>query len=172
MLFPLDSAYEHLGLAAPKAQLVAADRLPSPYRSLLAHDGDMTTTLERHFGGRLCLRTLSTSIGEDWYQRRVLLAQEHSGRPVEMGVLRTSLAPFSAGIRAEILRGREPFGRILRRMAVNFVSRPLAFLAITPNSELMGLFWMREPVTLYGRKTEVMVDGKKIGDIVEVLPRL
>ena len=41
---------------------------------------------------------------------------------------------------------------------------------ITPNPEMMGVFWMREPRTLYGRQTEVIHHGAKIGDIVEVLP--
>jgi hypothetical protein len=35
---------------------------------------------------------------------------------------------------------------------------------------MMGVFWMREPRTLYGRRTEVLLDGRAIGDIVEVLP--
>ena len=35
---------------------------------------------------------------------------------------------------------------------------------------MMGVFWMREPRTLYGRQTEVSLAGKKIGDIVEILP--
>ena len=34
----------------------------------------------------------------------------------------------------------------------------------------MGVFWMREPRTLYGRRTEIFQRGTKIGDIVEVLP--
>jgi hypothetical protein len=35
---------------------------------------------------------------------------------------------------------------------------------------MMGVFWMREPRTLYGRQTEMTVGGRKIGDIVEILP--
>jgi hypothetical protein len=35
---------------------------------------------------------------------------------------------------------------------------------------MMGVFWMREPRPLYGRRTEVILDGEKFGDIVEVLP--
>jgi hypothetical protein len=42
-------------------------------------------------------------------------------------------------------------------------------LAIRPNPEMMGVFWMREPRALFGRRTEMMQDGAKIGDIVEVL---
>ena len=36
---------------------------------------------------------------------------------------------------------------------------------------MMGVFWMREPKVLYGRRTELIRNqGRKIGDIVEVLP--
>ena len=37
----------------------------------------MTMTLERHFGGRVVLRPLSTFTVGGWYYRRVLLAQEY-----------------------------------------------------------------------------------------------
>jgi hypothetical protein len=35
---------------------------------------------------------------------------------------------------------------------------------------MMGVFWMREPHVLYGRRTEIIRHDVKIGDIVEVLP--
>ena len=63
-----------------------------------------------------------------------------------------------------------PLGRILRDGGVDFKSVAKVFLAITPNAEMMGVFWMREPRTLYGRQTEVIHHGAQIGDIVEVLP--
>ena len=44
------------------------------------------------------------------------------------------------------------------------------FLAVEPNPEMMGVFSMREPRTLYGRQTEIIQSGAKNGDIVEVLP--
>ena len=170
LLFPLDVAYQRAGIALPRARSMSPDKLPFPYRALLAHESDMTLTLERHFGGRLCLRTLSTCMDSGWYLRRILLVQEYSGRPVEMGALRIKLDPFSPRIRAQILRREAPLGRILRDGGVDFESRPRVFLAITPNPEMMGVFWMREPRTLYGRRTEVIVEGAKVGDIVEILP--
>ena len=170
LLFPLDVAYERAGVARPNAWTVSPEDLPSPYRSLLAHENDMTLTLERHFGGRVRLRTLWTFRSGPWYHRRVLLVQEYSGRPVEMGALRVKLDPFSSRIRAQILRGEVPVGRILRDGGVDFESRPRAFMGVTPNAEMMGVFWMREARTLYGRRTEMLLAGEKIGNIVEILP--
>ena len=170
LLFPLDVMYKRAGVVSPTARSVSPEEIPLPYRSLLAHERDMTPTLEQHYGGRVCLRMLSMFRSGPWYQRRVLLVQEYSGRPVAMGALRIKFDPFTPRIRAEILRHEVPLGRILRDGGVNFESRPRAFLAITPNPEMMGVFWMREPRTLYGRRTDVLISGGKIGDIVEILP--
>ena len=169
-LHPLDLAYSKAGLEPPAAKAIAPAKIPQPYRSLLVHQNDMTLTLEAHFGGRVVLRPLSTFTSGPWYYRRVLLAQEYSGRPVEMGAIRMKLAALPRKVQAEIRRNRVPLGRLLRDAGVDFTSMPREFFAVVPNGEMMGVFWMREEKTLYGRRTEVMLDGRAIGDIVEILP--
>lgn len=168
--YPLDVVYAQAGIPAPLAQEVAAHRIPSPYRGLLVHERDMTLTLEAHFGGRVRLRALSTFRKGHSYYRRVLLVQEYSARPVEMGAIRIDLLAFEPRIRSRILGNRVPLGRLLRDGGVDYRSLPVRFLKVTPNSEMMGVFWMREPRILYGRQTEMSVDGRKVGDIVEILP--
>ena len=170
ILYPLDFAYAQAGVALPKVKAISPEEIPFPYRSLLVHESDMTLTLERHFGGRVVLRPLAVFASGPWYFRRVLLVQEYSGRPVEMGAIRMKLDAFGPRIRGAILRNEVPLGRILSDGGVDHQSQPRAFLAVTPNPEMMGVFWMREPRTLYGRRTEVFLRGTKIGDIVEVLP--
>ena len=169
-LFPLDLAYTQAGVAQPVVKPIPPDAIPHPYRSLLVHEHDMTLTLERHHGGAVMLRTLSTTTRGQWYLRRVLLVQEYSGRPVEMGAIRLRLDAFPDRIRRQILKNELPLGRVLRNGGIDFTSQPRAFFAVTPNSEMMGVFWMREARTLYGRQTELFEGGRKIGDIVEILP--
>lgn len=170
VLYPLDLVYKRAGVPLPKVKIVSEHEIPLPYRSLLVHDNDMTLTLERHFGGQVVLRPLSTFTNGGSYFRRVLLVQEYSGRPVEMGAIRMKLNAFSQPLRTKISKNRVPLGRILRDGRFAYTSRSKAFLAITPNPEMMGVFWMREPHTLYGRRTEILRHKVKIGDIVEVLP--
>ena len=170
LLYPLDLVYERAGIEIPRVEVVSPDDIPLPYRSLLVHDIDMTLTLERHFGGRVMLRPLSTFTVGDSYFRRVLLVQEYSGQPVEMGAIRMRLDAFSEVIRGQILKNEIPLGRILREGRFEYASHVKAFLRVTPNPEMMGVFWMREPRPLYGRRTEVLRAGARIGDIVEVLP--
>ena len=169
-LHPLDIAYARAGLEPPAATAIAPDAIPQPYRSLLVHQRDMTLTLEAHFGGRVALRPLATFTIGAWYYRRVLLAQEYSGRPVEMGAIRMKLAALPRKVQVEIRRNRVPLGRLLRDAGVDFTSMPREFFEVVPNPEMMGVFWMREAKTLYGRRTEVLLDSRAIGDIVEVLP--
>ena len=154
----------------PRVKVVSPHQIPLPYRSLLVHDDDMTLTLERHFGDRLVLRPLSTFSSGHSYFRRVLLVQEYSGRPVEMGAIRLRFDAFSQRLLDKIQRNRIPLGRILRDGRFQYKSEAKAFLAVTPNPEMMGVFWMRESRVLYGRRTEIIRQGTKIGDIVEVLP--
>ena len=156
----------------PKVTIIDPERIPPPYRSLLVHDTDMTLTLEQHFGDRVALRPLSTFASGRSYFRRVLLVQEYSGRPVEMGAIRMRLDAFSERLRSKILKNEIPLGRLLRDGKFQYQSHVKAYLSITPNTEMMGVFWMREPRTLYGRRTEVVHRGTKIGDIVEVLPMI
>ena len=171
-LYPLDTVYRRAGIDPPEARIVAGDEIPQPYRSLLVHENDMTVTLERHFGGRIVLRPLGVFTRGRSYFRRVLLVQEEAGQPVEMGAIRIDLDAFSATLRGKILQNEIPLGRILGDGHVDYRSVPKAFLAITPNPEMMGVFWMRQPHLLYGRRTEILRQNEKVGDIVEVLPQV
>ena len=131
----------------------------------------MTLTLERHFGGRVALRPLATFLHGPWYFRRVLLAQEYTGRPVEMGAIRIRVAVVSrAHPEADPEERRAARGGCCATAASTTRAGRRVFLSVTPNPEMMGVFWMREPKTLYGRRTEMIHNGVKIGDIVEVLP--
>jgi chorismate-pyruvate lyase len=170
ILYPLNLAYAQAGVPLPVTREISPKDIPFPYRSLLVHENDMTLTLERHFGGAVFLRTLSTVAKGSWYLRRVLLVQEYSGRPVEMGAIRIRIDGLAPRTRALILRHEVPLGRVLRDAGVDFRSQPRAFFSVVPNQEMMGVFWMREPRTLYGRQTEIFQGGTKFGDIVEVLP--
>ncbi len=168
---PLHVAYAQAGIAPPVMEAVAAADIPPPYQALLVHEGEMTRTLEAHVGGRVGIRVLSTRAGARVYLRRVLLVDEASGRPVAMGAVRLALGALPRLVRAEVLRGRVPLGPLLRAAGLDFLSRPTGYLAVTPNPELMGVFWMTAPVTLFGRRTTVLLGDRAIGEIVEILPR-
>ena len=170
LLYPLDVLYAQAGIASPAAKEMSPADIPPPYDGLLVHENDMTSTLERHSGGRVAVRVLSTAFKGQWYFRRVLLVQKSSGRPLAMAAVRIRFTVLGVKYRAQVLREQEPLGRILRDAGVNFRSRPTGFFEVTPNAEMMGVFWMSEPRPLYGRRTHVTLAGARIGDVVEILP--
>lgn len=143
----LDLGYAQAGLPPPVVRLIAPDRIPPPYAALLVHDADMRRTLERHDGGLLLVRALATWLRRGWYCRRVLLVQDASGRPVAMGAIRVRLDALASRMRARVLRGRVPLGRIPLDGGLEYRSGPPTFFEVTPDSEMMGVFWMREPRT-------------------------
>jgi len=168
-LYPLSVLCRLAGVPLPRARRISVASIPPPYRDLLVHEESMTATLEHHFADVMDLRTLATLRNPEGYFRRVLLVVERTGRPVAMGAVRVTLAAFAPKVRARILENDEPLGRVLHSAGIDYVSRPSALLAITPNTDMMGAFWMRNRDTLYGRRTEMLLRGKRIGDIVEVL---
>lgn len=168
VLQPLAAAYALSGLAPPGARVVASHEIPAAYRRLLDHGESMTLALERFTNDRLVVRLLSMAQEGDRYLRRVLLSRR-SGAPVEMGAVQLNLACFSHGVRAQILEARLPLGRILMAYRAGYRSRATALLEITPNSEMMGVFWMAEPALVYGRQAELLYDDSPIGQVLEVL---
>lgn len=170
-LFPLDLAYARAGLTPPSARVIRVTAVPQPYRSLLDHQDDMTQTLERHHGGRVHVRTLLVDEDGPWYLRRVLLSRAASGIPVELGAIRLDLDRFPVRLRRAIRKADVPLGRLLREEGLDFQSAPRSFLAVRPNTEMLGVFWMPAPRTLYGRQTVLLLDGQPAGHIVEILPR-
>ena len=170
ILYPLDFLCDHAGTIAPAVKAIPADRIPPPYHALLVHEDEMTQTLERHVGGSVVLRALSSVRKAPWYFRHVLLSEEASGRPVVMGAVGIRVDRFKPRVRTQIFLEEVPLGRILREAGIDCKSRPQVFFEVTPTPEIMGIFWMREPRTLYGRQTEMTLQGARIGNIVEILP--
>ena len=169
ILYPFDEACRYAGVAVPVAKRTSQDRIPSPYAGLLVHQNGLTLALERHFGS-IGMRVLAVRAKGWRYLRHVLLVREDSGRPVAMGTMSIDLGAFNPRVRARVLRADAAFGRILREARLEYRSTPRAFLEVTPSVTMMGVFWMREPQTLYGRQTEISIGGRKLGDIVEILP--
>lgn len=153
--------------------------MPEPYRSLLVHDEDMTSTLERHHREPIVLRVLGRLLEDEVLQRRVLLVGEKSGRVVELGAIRIELGRFPSAARAEVEAGVRPLGAILTASGMAFTSRPRQFFALRPASgvrsllELSSEFGPGGDSLLFGRHNVLLAaDGGRLAEVVEILPTL
>lgn len=147
------------------------DAMPEPYRSLLVHDQDMTSTLETHHDERLELCRLETRRSEGALWRHVLLVGTRSGQIREAGAIRIDLRHFDTAARREVLEGQKPLGAILADHRIDYDSRPRLFFGFdaTPQTDrLLGLQAGRR--TLYGRQNVLSAPRGVLAEVVEILP--
>src|SRR5882672_5749983 len=100
---PLDEFYARSGLNLPPLDQVDGEAVPEPYKSLLVHERDMTSTLENFHKAGIHLCLVSRQRRGDDYFREVVLALDGSERPAEFGAIKIHLERFPEGARQAIL---------------------------------------------------------------------
>ena len=71
---------------------IEANELSDQYRSLLAHHDHMTVTVEAWHNSLVNLRVLEERRDRDRYARRIVLARQRDGVPVQFGIMQINLA--------------------------------------------------------------------------------
>ena len=171
LLYPLSEFFRR-GEARPVTKLeTGRQSMPEPYRSLLVHGQDMTSTLERFHGERLRLRLLASLRQGDSLFRRVVLVGDETAKAVELGAIRIDLAAFEAAARARILASEQPLGSILKEFAVPYVSKPRLFFRVASDGAMEGALDLAQPARLYGRQNVLSTPrGHALAEVVEILP--
>ncbi len=171
LLYPLDIFYRRMSLAQPRAEEVAAEALPEPYRQLLAHYNDMTPTLEEFHGERIFIEVLEQWRDSATLSRMVSLRLHGSLRAVEFGAIIIYLRNFPATAREVILEGRLPLGTIMAEHDVERRSHPQCFLRFQSDPLMRRALGLAQHETLYGRRNILTTpDSRTLAEIVEILP--
>jgi chorismate-pyruvate lyase len=169
--YPLDEFYSRSGLSLPPLDQLDGEALPEPYKSLLVHERDMTSTLENFHKAGIHLRLVSRQQRGEEYFREVVLVLDGSEKPVEIGAIKIHLGRFPESARQEILRERFPLGHLLKDFAIAYRSQPRAFLRIASDKTINGLFGLTGAHLLYGRRNTLLNPaGEPLAEIVEILP--
>jgi chorismate-pyruvate lyase len=170
-MYPLDEFYSLRGQTMPVIEPVPAREMPEPTRSLLAHENDMTSTLENFHGTKLHVEVLGRRTVGNEYFREVVLRLGQNGRRVEYGAIRILLDILPDAVRLEILRERLPLGRILTESGVVFTCQPRLYLRVTADDFIGQALGLSGPRVLYGRRN-TLVDAweRPLAEIVEILP--
>jgi hypothetical protein len=153
----------------PAYEVVPAGAVPPPYDRLLVHEHHMTVTVEAHHGDLVDVHILARRHEGDDYARKILLKLQRSGKVVQFGIMRVDLSFCSPEVRAEIVAGQTPFGRILINHDVLRRIEPTAFLKVTPGPSLMRWFGLPRPRTTYGRLAIIHCDGLPAVHLLEVV---
>jgi hypothetical protein len=153
----------------PEYEMVPADEVPSPYRELLVHEHHMTVTVEKHHGSLVDVKVLRRRQDQGAYARKILLTLQSTGRVVQFGIMRVHLRYCSPEVRAEIIAGKTPLGRILIYHNVLRRIEPTAFLRVIPGRAMMEWFGLDRPKLTYGRLAIIHCDDQPAVELLEVV---
>ncbi len=171
LAYPLNDFYSRNSQSLPPMESIEPGKIPEPYRSLLVHQSDMTSTLEQFHRGSIRLHIVSQAKRGAEYFREVALMLEKSAKPVEFGAIRIKLDLFPAAAQKEILKEHWPLGRILKQFNIQFISEPRGFLRIASDKLIDRILNLTGAHLLYGRRNTLWnAERASLAEIVEILP--
>jgi hypothetical protein len=153
----------------PEYEFVPADEVPLPYHGLLVHEHHMTVTVEKYHGDLVDVRVLERHYNDEFYARKILLALQGNRRVVQFGIMRVYYRFLSPEVRAEILAGRTPLGRILIQHDVLRRIEPTAFLRIVTTPAMMQWFGLEQPRSTYGRLALIHCNEQPAVELLEIV---
>ncbi len=166
----VDPSKDRDGLEVGHFEILRAEDLPEPYRSLLVHASDMTPTLEAFFESAVHLRVLHRRRRGDTLHRTVLLCIDGSDRPVELGAIEIHLDRFEAPAKEEVLQCWLPLGAILQKRSIAHVCQPQAYFRCQASGVVGKALGPRE-TGLFGRFNVLLdLEGRNLARAVEILP--
>ena len=169
--FPLDDFYARSGAMLPPLDQIDGETVPEPYKTLLVHERDMTSTLESFHKTGIHLRVLSSRRREAEYFREVVLQLDGSNQPVEFGAIQISLDRFPEAAQRDILSQQYPLGHVLKDHAIAYISRPKAYLRLASDHLINEVLGLHGAHILYGRRNTLLNPaGESLAEIVEILP--
>ncbi len=169
----LANAFDRQRARHPQLRPLSAAAIPQPYRSLLVHNSDMTSTLKHYHQDDLSLRVLHLEVSPSELRREVLLCRCADGKPVEYGVIRVLLLAFAPPAREAILKGLVPLGQILDTFGILYLSQPNEYFRINDNEYLRRRLDDRSTAERFGRvNTLSRPAGGKLAEVVEILPTI
>lgn len=150
-------------------EIVPADEVPAPYQGLLVHEHHMTVTVEGFYRDFVDVKILARRHDNDAYSRKILLALQKTGRIVQFGIVRIHLGYCSEAVRAEIVAGQTPLGRVLIQHDVLRRIEPTAFLRVIPGAAMMQWFGLAEARPTYGRLAIIHCNEQPAVELLEIL---
>ena len=170
-VYPLCEFYAAQGLPLPVIGRIETREVPPPYHSLLVHNLDMTSTLEKFHRHKIHIRVIARHTFENEYFRESILELDRLKKPVEFGAIKINLDLFPSEAREEILRERRPLGGIMAHFRMTIRSRPSAYFRVASDDYMNRALNLRGISFLYGRRNSLLDNwDRPLAEIVEILP--
>ena len=167
----LESILRDRGIDPAAFNWLESEAMPAPYRQLLAHKSDMTSTLARFHESEIGLEVLVEENDSTEYCREVILVAKRSGKPVEYGAIQIQLGAFPDKEKQLIIEGKQPLGGILNQIGRPYTSSPHGYFSVVAPEICHKWFGCPSGATLFGRYNRLSdADGRELASIVEILP--
>jgi chorismate-pyruvate lyase len=150
-------------------QEVSATEMPPEYQSLLAHCDHMTVTVEAWHNSLVDVRVLDEHREADLYSRKIILALQRDGTPVQFGIMRIDLSELPEIVRLEIESQALPLGRIMIRHHLMRSVELCQLWRVSPGAELRSRLRIDEKEVVYGRTASIIVEGKPAVELLEIV---
>lgn len=147
----------------------AAIELPDQFKALLAHDDHMTVTVEAWHNSLVEVQVLEEHRQGDLYSRRIILALQRNGKPVQFGIMKIDLAGLPEIVRMEIESQALPLGRIMIRHHLMREVELLALWRIAAGPELRKHLKLERGAVCYGRTARILVDKQPAVELLEIV---
>lgn len=157
----------------PDAVEVPAGEVPEPYHSLLVHTHHMTVTVEQFYGSPVDVRVMSCRREGNEYARKILLAlKDETKRVVQFGLVRINLGVCPEPVRAAIVEGKTPLGRVLIQHNMLRRIEPLAYLRANLSPTMAEWFRVPSGAETYGRIGVIYTGNRPAVEVLEILAPL
>ena len=145
------------------------DQLPAAYRTLLAHTGHMTITLEAFHNSLVDVQPLREAKDHASYAREILLSRQSDGVVVQYGLMRIWLADLPAEVRKEIAARQTPLGRVLIRHGLLRDVELLTLWRLRPSDKVCQHLGTTVDEMVYGRSAQILVDQRPTVQLLEIV---
>lgn len=148
---------------------VAGAELPDQFKALLAHDDHMTVTVEAWHNSLVEVQVLEEHREADFYSRRIVLALQRNGKPVQYGIMRINLSGLPQIVRLEIESQALPLGRIMIRHHLMRQVELLGLWRIAAGPELRKHLRLDRGAVCFGRTARILVDKQPAVELLEIV---
>lgn len=171
LLWPLNLFCTHYDRELPEITPQLEQYMPEPYKQLLVHERNMTSTLETYHGGTIYIEPINVFSNDEETTREVILRCDPDGKPLEYGASHTFRRKLTPEALFLIDDGRLPLGTILTVCNCEHTVQPSGFFKIRSTPFFAEIFGGSDATFLYGRRnTLVATDGEAVAEVCEILP--
>ena len=129
----------------------------------------MTVTVEAWHNSLVEVKVLEERRDTEYYARRIVLALQRDGKPVQFGIMRIRLTGLPQIVRMEIESQALPLGRIMIRHHMMRQVELSGLWRVAAGPELCKHLKLERGSVVFGRTARIFVDKSPAVELLEIV---